>query len=53
METCIAYESHKFKEHAEKAVTDSTYECLDDITDTKKEEESTGHENDNNMEINP
>lgn len=43
METCIAYGSHKFNEHAEAAISDGTYECLDHI---KEEEESNSHEND-------
>ena len=36
METCIAYEIHKFDEHAETAAS-TPYECLDDIKNTKKE----------------
>ena len=46
MKTCMAYESHKFNEHAEAAVPDATYECLDDILSTEEKKESNPYEND-------
>ena len=36
METCIAYEFHKFDKHA-KTAAKATYECLDDNKNTKEQ----------------